>query len=775
MPSHFSKLKSEVEKGILGKTQGIPMHLDRVSKFLSIRKQVYTLLGGNGGCLARGTGIIMFNGTIKFVEDIVPGDVLMGPDSIARTVIELKRGVQQMYWIRQNKGDDYRVNEDHILHLKKTVKKCISKKVIPGQLHLPKNKRRREHILAEEQTIEVVNITVKDVLRKSKSYLGCWKGYKVGVELTERKVDIEPYMLGIWLGNGSSSKSEITNVEPEILQYLTEYANKNGYKLTKNKITYNISRQEEIRRAIIGTIPGEAIKVEYKSLRDAVKDIGGAETNISAAIKNNILCRGYKWEYKGHIISLTEKLKNIGVLNNKHIPDDYKYNSRESRLQLLAGLIDTDGNRDVRSYEITQKNKRLADDIVYLSRSLGYYTSIREKTATMKRTNGSVYKCQVYRIIINGNKLCEIPCKVEKKKIKGVSTRVHDALTTGINIEKDSVDGYYGFILDKDNLFLLSDFTVTHNTGKTAIVDAMYVLEPYEWYLKNKSNTDIKIEWVYRSMERSVITKIGKWCCYKIWKDHGELIEPELLMGWRDQKLNDKQKQMFDSCEEYFTTMQDSHIVTILEGQENPRGIWLQLEEYALQRGENEKKSQYEEIYHPKDDNLIIVPVIDHAGKCRMETVDGQKTRKGTTDKLSEYMSIARDKYHMSPVVISQFNRSIKSEIFNKQADPEPTQESFKETGNLYDDCDVALTLFNPYKFKVYDHMGYEIQKFVDEKNGNNYFRSLKLIKSSYSADDIRWALGFNGAIGGWRTLPKVSEMDDSIIDGVKKLMYFIE
>lgn len=310
--------------------------------------------------------------------------------------------------------------------------------------------------------------------------------------------------------------------------------------------------------------------------------------------------------------------------------------------------------------------------------------------------------------------------------------------------------------------------------GKTSYVDSTYVLEPYEWLLQNRATSEIRIEWVYRCMERSITDKLGKWTCYKIWKDHGELIEPQVLMGWVDgKKINDRQKGMFDACQEYFDTMQDSHIVNIIAGQENPRGVFKQLEEYALQRGKEEEISQWEKVYHANNDNLIIVPVIDHAGKCRMETVDSVKSRKGTTDKLSEYMSIVRDRFQMAPVVISQFNRSIKSEIYSKQADPEPTQESFKDTGNMYDDADVVLTLFNPYKFKVYDHMGYDIQKFVDGSNGNNYFRSLKLIKSSYSADDIRWALGFNGAVGQFKTLPRAKDITDEQIADVMNLQHF--
>jgi replicative DNA helicase len=73
-----------------------------------------------GKCLGKGTGVLMFDGSIKKVEDIVVGDQLMGDDSKARNILSLATGRENMYWIRQNKGIDYRVNESHILSLKRS-------------------------------------------------------------------------------------------------------------------------------------------------------------------------------------------------------------------------------------------------------------------------------------------------------------------------------------------------------------------------------------------------------------------------------------------------------------------------------------------------------------------------------------------------------------------------------------------------------------------------------------------------------------------------------
>lgn len=47
------------------------------------------------GCHAKGTGILMFDGRVKNVEDIKVGDLLMGPDSRPRTVLSLTRGIDE--------------------------------------------------------------------------------------------------------------------------------------------------------------------------------------------------------------------------------------------------------------------------------------------------------------------------------------------------------------------------------------------------------------------------------------------------------------------------------------------------------------------------------------------------------------------------------------------------------------------------------------------------------------------------------------------------------
>jgi hypothetical protein len=160
------------------------------------------------------------------------------------------------------------------------------------------------------------------------------------------------------------------------------------------------------------------------------------------------------------------------VINNKHIPSEYLIDSEKNRLDLLAGLIDTDGHLSIirgfqTCYEITQKRKELADGIVELSRSLGFYTSIIKKVASMKRADGSVYRCDVYRVSIYGN-IHRIPCRINRKKALNVKHRVN-SMRFGFKIEDVGIGEYYGFAVDDNHLFLLADGTVVHNTYRGGV------------------------------------------------------------------------------------------------------------------------------------------------------------------------------------------------------------------------------------------------------------------------------------------------------------------
>ena len=75
-------------------------------------------LSGTGKCNGKNTPILMYNGTIKMVQDIKEEELLMGIDSKPRKVLGLGRGEDEMYEISNIKGDIYTANSEHILCLK---------------------------------------------------------------------------------------------------------------------------------------------------------------------------------------------------------------------------------------------------------------------------------------------------------------------------------------------------------------------------------------------------------------------------------------------------------------------------------------------------------------------------------------------------------------------------------------------------------------------------------------------------------------------------------
>lgn len=395
--------KSLIQTERSGNINGLYVRWPGVNNFMMKywRFGSVTAMGGMSGCHASGTKVIMYDGTMKKVEDITKGDLLMGIDSTPRTVLNLIRGRDKMYWVRQNKGLDYRVNGDHILCLKE-------------RSRFQKNKELND-------VGKVCNISVKDYLKKNSTYTYYHKGWKIGINFMSKDVPMDAYFLGLWLGDGSINSPSITSMDNEIVEYLQKCANFLEYELRKE------------------TKPNNKASTYHLS-------------NI-----------------KGKANRVTTILRELGVCYKKNIPDIYLYNDRNIRLELLAGLIDTDGSYDKKgkSFEISSSREDFATQIAYLVRSLGFYSSLSKKRSSIKSTG---FEGVAYRITIYGNNLSEIPTKVARKRGEN-SSKTIDPLVTGITIEEDIEDNYYGFSLDGDNLYLLEDFTVTHNSGKSAILN----------------------------------------------------------------------------------------------------------------------------------------------------------------------------------------------------------------------------------------------------------------------------------------------------------------
>ena len=398
---------------------------------------------GSGKCLGKNTPVIMYDGQIKMVQNIKKDELIMGDDSTPRTILSVCNGKETMYKIKQLYGDDYIVNESHILSLKLSENPCIedlpdkhSFQVVwfteektnsktfsySNTPTIQKNKEtvRQEaldfiKILPQKGTIIDINIT--DYLKKQKRWKNAYKGFKSGIAFTEKTVKLDPYIFGVWLGDGDPSGPSITTTDKEIVEYFEKY---------------------------------------FADLY--IKSDGDDEYRFTC---------GKQGDYSDKNI-FVNMLKKYNVFGNKHIPDDYKINSERIRLSILAGLLDSNSHLEKNCYEIIQKNKKLSDDILFLARSLGFKAYMKEcqKSGTYK--DNRIY----YRIYISGNTE-KIPTLLERNKASQL-THMKDHLVYDIDIEKLDVADYYGFTIDGNHRFLLGDFTVTHNTSVARIIGCIY-------------------------------------------------------------------------------------------------------------------------------------------------------------------------------------------------------------------------------------------------------------------------------------------------------------
>ena len=393
---------------------------------------------GRGKCMGRDTPILMYDGTIKMVQDVKVGDVIMGDDSTPRNVLTLARGREQMYKVIPKKGDPYIVNESHILSLKYS--STVNKDTPKGTVR---------------------DISVLDYLNLPKSYHGrggVLVGYRVPIRFPKKEVDIDPYLLGYWLGDGASKGPLISTQESRVLHFLSKHC-------------FN-GKHDDLYIQYTGA------QYDYR-----------INSITTGAMKRNSLMSG---------------LRKYNLLQNKHIPHDYKCNDRQTQLELLAGIIDSDGSNHDNSYDIIQKNETLLDDIIFLARSLGFaaYKSECKKSCMYK---GEKREGTYYRTCIHGKGLDEIPVKCIRKKVTP-RQQIKDALNTRIRLEKLEVDDYYGFEIDGNRRFVLGDFTVTHNTVMAlkiiASLQKKTLIIVHKEFLMN--------QWIERIQEFVPNARIGK-------------------------------------------------------------------------------------------------------------------------------------------------------------------------------------------------------------------------------------------------------------------------
>ena len=253
------------------------------------------------------------------------------------------------------------------------------------------------------------------------------------ISLPNAKLPIHPYMLGIWLGDGSTAANIITS-GLEDMHEMQELINSCGYKAGVNRIN---------------------------------------KTNSASAIT---------------VHGLRNDLVNLNLLGNKHIPNIYLRASKEQRQALLQGLMDTDGciNKKNRQCVFTNSDKLLISNVIELISSLGIKCKKETITARSRKfPNGKTYNCQeAYRLTFTADPTQAVFKLKRKLEIQENFSNTHWRRTKRHGlvsiVETSSIPVKCLTVDAPSKLFLAGEHWIpTHNTSANVEYGALQTKAPW--------------------------------------------------------------------------------------------------------------------------------------------------------------------------------------------------------------------------------------------------------------------------------------------------------
>nr|DAG47846.1 MAG TPA: Large Terminase [Bacteriophage sp.] len=369
---------------------------------------------GNGKALAIDTPIPTPCGFVT-MGDLKVGDLVYGSNGIpckVTAVTDVMVG-RPCFEVEFNTGDVIVADADHqwVTDARSDRDRLKGKK---GKSYGPKPSIKTTRQIAETL-----------FCRKDRNHRVCVTSPVSGVK---KDFELEPYLLGIWLGDGGTHTSRITTADQEIVDNIRSF----GYQVRASQ---------------------------------------SQSTRYSWTVTD-----GSKGKY-ANSDSFRKKLERCGVLHRKHIPADYMNGSIAQRLELLQGLMDTDGyiSRTQGQCEFVQKNKNLAIQVYQLIASLGLRPRIMEKRAFIgDKDCGIVYRIlfhayrdmPVFRLTRKVNRLRERP---KQRGLQGYRQIVRCEEVVSVPVRCIEVDS-------DDHCYLAGNaHIVTHNSALSSAI-ALYAL-----------------------------------------------------------------------------------------------------------------------------------------------------------------------------------------------------------------------------------------------------------------------------------------------------------
>lgn len=261
------------------------------------------------------------------------------------------------------------------------------------------------------------------------------------IEYREKILNIDPYYMGLWLGDGSSTSNSIFSIDDEIIDYCVNYGTSVGL---VNSIKTDINKG----------------KGKFRVIR----------------LHNN-------WKVYNPIL---DGFKKYNLFRNKHIPKDYLYGSIEQRLELLKGLMDTDGSCNKKGgLEFGSSFPQLAKDFMILLNGLGIsfnYTIVNNSYVSKgeKKIGKDYWRFRLYTDL----KIFKLPRKLKNYNlsINNNNSKKQQSYKERITIKNiEYVGKFQAYCIKVDNiskLFLTNNCIVTHNCGKGNWLDCFSAAIP---------------------------------------------------------------------------------------------------------------------------------------------------------------------------------------------------------------------------------------------------------------------------------------------------------
>lgn len=333
--------------------------------------------------------IPLANGKFKELKDIVDGDILVGQNGQPTTVVKAHeiQLPKKAYSIEFSNGEVIRAGGEHLWTIRnqRGVRKTVDTDYI------------FDYMSKYKQPVYIDRV--------NKPLAGIHK-----------ELPLDPYFLGLWLGDGGSWQNVFTTEDKEVLDYVNNWATSHG-----------------------GYIEQTKHQNSGKALTYRIKDTNLTDICIELGIRKT-------------------RYANTGV---KHIPEIYFEASYEQRLELLRGLMDTDGCHHSGGFCIfTQKEGQLCDDVIRLVKSLGWDVTVHE-------TNPCEFAKPNTKYFNIGISALDNPFQLSRKANKWKrQTRMTDKVKIKSITEIEPIPMRCLTVDAKDGQFCIEyTYTVTHNTA----------------------------------------------------------------------------------------------------------------------------------------------------------------------------------------------------------------------------------------------------------------------------------------------------------------------